>query len=50
MQNLISVEVLRAAAEFVVVLDHHRFGALVCLALVLVVALVIALVVAIQML
>lgn len=27
MQNLFSPEALRAAAEFVVVLDQHRFGA-----------------------
>jgi hypothetical protein len=37
MQNLISV--LRAAADFVVVLDRHRFGAFI---LVLVIALAVA--------
>lgn len=33
MQNLLSAESLRAAAELVIVLDHYRFGASAFLAL-----------------
>lgn len=42
MQNLFSPEVLRAAAEFVIVLDQHRFGASAFLVMVLAAALVLA--------
>jgi hypothetical protein len=42
MQNPFSPEALRAAAEFVIVLDQHRFGAGTFLAIVLAAALALA--------
>jgi hypothetical protein len=42
MQNLFSPEVLRAAAEFAIVLDQYRFGAGAFLVMVLAAALVLA--------
>ncbi|WP_167761284.1 hypothetical protein [Duganella callida] len=42
MQNPFSPEVLRAAAEFVIVLDQHRFGAGAFLVIVVAAALVLS--------